>query len=43
MSRPELVSSRIQRFVQVVGQENVIASIECGLVYGATRQSPGRS
>jgi len=30
VEHPELVSERIQRFAQVVGRENVIASADCG-------------
>jgi 5-methyltetrahydropteroyltriglutamate--homocysteine methyltransferase len=31
IEHPELVSQRIQRFTKAVGQENVIASTDCGL------------
>src|SRR5262247_2400983 len=31
IEHPELVSQRIQRFAKAVGQENVIASTDCGL------------
>ena len=31
VEHPELVSQRIQRFANIVGRENVIASTDCGL------------
>jgi len=31
IEHPELVAERIQRFTRIVGQENVIASTDCGL------------
>jgi 5-methyltetrahydropteroyltriglutamate--homocysteine methyltransferase len=31
IEHPELVSARIQRFANLVGRENVIASTDCGL------------
>ena len=31
IEHPQLVANRIQRFAEVVGRENVIASTDCGL------------
>jgi 5-methyltetrahydropteroyltriglutamate--homocysteine methyltransferase len=31
IEHPELVSLRIQRFANIVGRENVVASTDCGL------------
>jgi 5-methyltetrahydropteroyltriglutamate--homocysteine methyltransferase len=38
IEHPELVAERIIRYANVVGRENVIASVDCGFAQGAFTQ-----
>jgi 5-methyltetrahydropteroyltriglutamate--homocysteine methyltransferase len=42
VEHPELIAQRLQRFAELVGPENVIASTDCGFAQGArlARQHP---
>jgi len=38
VEHPELIAQRLRRFSELVGQENVIASSDCGFAQGAGLQ-----